>query len=427
MGMKITRRKILAGSAALVTAAIIVNRPADASGPRDPYFLDMQKALKAADIAQPTLVVDRARLNANIDQLMSDLPPGMGYRIVAKSLPSTELLQHVRTRTKTDRLMTFNLPMLMTLSETMPTASQLIGKPFPAQAAQNYLEKLPVEYAEATQNVQWLIDTPERLAKYQAIGEAAGSIMPINIELDVGLHRGGMKPGSELDAMLKTIKASNNLKFAGFMGYEPHVAKIPVIMGWQARVKNEAWNIYRAAINNAQSVFGQDVPETMTRNAAGSPTYRLYKDTGIANEISAGSALVKPVDFDTELLRDFQPASFVATPVIKSSKDMQTAGLEFADGLKNAYDPNLAQSVFIHGGHWLAAPVDPPGLRLNSTFGRSSNQELLNAGASADIAPDDFVFLRPTQSEAVFLQFGDIAVYENGQIVEKWSVFPASA
>tara|TARA_R110002124_G_scaffold133263_2_gene295901 strand:- start:277 stop:987 length:711 start_codon:yes stop_codon:yes gene_type:complete len=236
-----------------------------------------------------------------------------------------------------------------------------------------------------------------------------------------------MKPGSELDAMLKTIKASNNLKFAGFMGYEPHVAKIPVIMGWQARVKNEAWNIYRAAINNAQSVFGQDVPETMTRNAAGSPTYRLYKDTGIANEISAGSALVKPVDFDTELLRDFQPASFVATPVIKSSKDMQTAGLEFADGLKNAYDPNLAQSVFIHGGHWLAAPVDPPGLRLNSTFGRSSNQELLNAGASADIAPDDFVFLRPTQSEAVFLQFGDIAVYENGQIVEKWSVFPASA
>ena len=41
--------------------------------------------------------------------------------------------------------------------------------------------------------------------------------------------------------------------------------------------------------------------------------------------------------------------------------------------------------------------------------------------------PDDFVFLRPTQSEAVLQQFGDIAVYENGRITEMWPVFPAQA
>jgi len=38
---------------------------------------------------------------------------------------------------------------------------------------------------------------------------------------------------------------------------------------------------------------------------------------------------------------------------------------------------------------------------------------------------DDFVFLRPTQSESVFLQFGDIWVYENGAITERWPIISA--
>jgi D-serine deaminase-like pyridoxal phosphate-dependent protein len=102
-------------------------------------------------------------------------------------------------------------------------------------------------------------------------------------------------------------------------------------------------------------------------------------------------------------------------------------GLEFADNTKRAWDPNYSKTIFIYGGHWLADPVDPPGLEYNSTFGRSSNQEMLNGGPELQIAPDEFVFLRPHQSEAVFLQFGDIAVYEDGEIVDSWPVFEASA
>jgi hypothetical protein len=35
---------------------------------------------------------------------------------------------------------------------------------------------------------------------------------------------------------------------------------------------------------------------------------------------------------------------------------------------------------------------------------------------------DDFVFLRPTQSEAVLLQFGDLAVVRGERVVERWPV-----
>lgn len=102
-------------------------------------------------------------------------------------------------------------------------------------------------------------------------------------------------------------------------------------------------------------------------------------------------------------------------------------GLWVLDPLKRFLNPNLDRSIFIHGGYWKAKPVDPPGLNYNPTYGRSSNQEVLTGGPQTDIQPDDHVFLRPTQSEAVLMQFGDIAIYDKGTIVDMWSPFATSA
>ena len=323
--------------------------------------------------------------------------------------------------------MTFNQPMLSALSAAMPEASQLLGKPLPVQAARNYFDLLPAEFSDAADNIQWLIDTPERLHQYAELSGAVGRFLRLNIELDVGLHRGGFEPGAELQSVLDAIAADPNLSFAGFMGYEPHIPALPTTLGWRDKALKGAWKIYRDALDQAASTFDSETMAAITRNAAGSPTYRYYEDTNLANEISTGSCLVKPTHFDSELLEPHLPASFIATPVIKSLPTTRMPGLEFADSAKRAWDPNYSKTVFIYGGHWLADPVDPPGLAYNSTFGRSSNQEMLNGGPDLEIAADEFVFLRPHQSEAVFLQFGDIAVYEDGEIVDYWPVFEASA
>ncbi len=424
-----SRRNLLisGGALAAIGTAILMTRPDDKSGARDPYFMDLQGALSRAGIAWPTLVIDRARLNANIDTLISHLPKGMGYRIVAKSLPSLGLLSHIRKRANTDRLMTFNGSMLLELSQTMPDASQLLGKPLPVTAAAHYFDQLPAEASHAADQIQWLIDTPLRLSQYAELATRLGRTLAINLELDVGLHRGGFEPGEALNAALRLLADAPNLSFSGFMGYEPHIPALPEALGWRDKAKQGAWNIYNAALAQAVNVFGEAAVAACTRNAAGSPTYRYYQSTDIANEVSAGSCLVKPTHFDTDLLSPHQPASFIATPVIKSAETTRMPGLEFADGAAQAWDPNSKKSIFIHGGHWLADPVDPPGLTYNKTFGRSSNQEMLNAGPGLNITPDEFVFFRPHQSEAVFLQFGDIAVYENGDIVDMWPVFQASA
>ncbi len=425
---RISRRTLMIGGAvATAGVAVLMTKPSDKSGPRDSYFLEMQAALTAAGIARPTLVIDKSRLEQNVRTLKSHLPAGMGYRIVAKSLPSLPLLAFIRDLSGTDRLMTFNQPMLSLLSVEMPEADQLLGKPFPAAAARRYFETLPAEHSAAADHIQWLIDTPERLSQYAALAVEAGRTLRIVLELDVGLHRGGFEPGPALGAAITAIQQDPNLTFAGFMGYEPHIPSLPEAFGWRDRALKGAWNIYAGALDQARDLIGADAMAGLTRNAAGSPTYRYYQTLDIASEVSAGSCLVKPTHFDTELLAPHQPASFIATPVIKSFETTRMPGLEFADGATAAWNPNSRKTVFIHGGHWLAEPVDPPGLEYNKTFGRSSNQEMLNGGPELSIRPDEFVFLRPQQSEAVFLQFGDIAVYDNGAIVDTWPTFPVSA
>jgi len=391
---------------------------------RDPYFNSLDQALKSAAIYKPSLIIDLDRLDQNIETLLADLPEGMAYRIVAKSLPIPQLLAHIRKKTGTDRLMTFNLPMLLDLARTMPEASQLLGKPLPAAAFKDFLSNAS---SGSMDNIYWLIDTPERLAEYSDIAQNLGQPINIVFELDVGLHRGGFDMGESLRTALVDIKKSNVMRFQGFMGYEPHLASIPTALGWRNRAKRGAWDIYTGANDLAREIFGDTYTDNILRNVAGSPTYRLYKDTSIGNEVSIGSALVKPTDFDTELLEAFVPACFIATPVLKATGATRLPGLEFAEGINRIVSPDSAQTFFTHGGKWMATPVDPPNLKYNKVFGRSSNQEMLNGPADIKLKPDDFIFLRPHQSEAVLLQFGDIVVLRGVKVIDHWPTFRISA
>ncbi|MEN8720773.1 MAG: hypothetical protein ABF296_10985, partial [Oceanococcaceae bacterium] len=63
----------------------------------------------------------------------------------------------------------------------------------------------------------------------------------------------------------------------------------------------------------------------------------------------------------------------------------------------------------------------------NPLYGHSTNQEMLNGSAKVALDVDDYVFYRPTQSEFVMLQFGDILAVRRGEIESVWPVLPQSA
>lgn len=390
------------------------------------YFSKVQKALKAAGLAEPVMLVDRQKLDNNIKQLKRMLPKAMAYRIVAKSLPSAALLAHIADKAGTDRLMSFNREMTAQILQAIPKADQLLGKPLPVAAVNGLFDTLSAAKGkQAAQRVQWLVDTPQRLRQYEALATKLRLKLRINLEIDVGLHRGGMMPGAALDEALAILASSKHLQLSGYLGYEPHLTKIPNLGGWRRRAKKGAETAYAQALEQGRAHFSGAHIDTMVRNMAGSPTFGLYKDTALANELAAGSALVKPSDFDLPILKEFQAAAFIATPALKVSQEVRLPALEYAN--KMLGKPKSGTGIFIHGGYWMADAVWPKGLKTGSLFGRSSNQEFLLGPKKLPLAVDDFVFLRPTQSEAIFLQFPKIVVFDGRRIADIWQPLPVSA
>lgn len=412
------RRTVLIGGVALAGAGLIALRPAQGGGMHDAYFAGLQAALQRAGLMRPVLVIDRQRLAANITAIRSRVEAGrLPLRVVAKSLPAPGLLGAVMDGMASNRLMVFSAEMLLQLLPLYPRADYLMGKPLPAAEFARVIDRAG---AEAAASIQWLIDTPERLAAYGAIARARGLAWRANLEIDIGLHRGGFADPGVATAVAKAA-ASQGATIAGLMGYDPHVPKMPDPDGAFA----SAQQAYRAMIG-ALGAAGLD-PAGLTLNSAGSPTFARHCAGTVANEVSVGSAFVKPGDFDYDDLAALQPAAFIATPVIKASADQDLPGLAALSGPLHWWDRNTQRGFFIHGGHWLAKPVSPPGLEYSRLFGRSSNQELLTGSRQVELKVDDHVFLRPNQSEALFLQFGDIVLFDGGEIAGSWPTLPISA
>lgn len=413
-------------------AAALALRPREKGGAHDAYFLSLQAALKRAGLLRPTLVIDRRRLAHNLDRLKSHLPANQHYRIVAKSLPSLGLIREVRAATGSDRLMVFEQPFLNFIAREMSDAQVLMGKPMPVGAAQRFFDRHPPGEFDTGRQVEWLIDTPRRLAEYRELARArlntSGAVMRLNLELDVGLHRGGFRSAQDVAEAIRGIGAEPALAYAGFMGYEAHASKMPGFLGGPRAALDRAWKFYAECVDVARVELGQRYKrEALTLNAGGSSTYQLYDESAPCNELAMGSGLVMPTDFDKPSLADHLPASFIATPVLKALERTELPGLESMTGALRAWDANTARAFYLYGGYWLADPVSPPGLQRNAIWGHSTNQDLLNGSEAVRLGVDDFVFFRPHQSEFVFLQFGDLAVFDGAEIVETWPVVPAGA
>jgi D-serine deaminase-like pyridoxal phosphate-dependent protein len=421
--MPLTRRHWLLGGTATALVAAGLARPADHGGAHDAYFHGLASALAPLP-AQPTLVIDRARLKANLAAIRQRAQHPL--RVVVKSLPSLGLIDAALADWRSDRVMVFNAPQLALVATERPAVQMLLGKPLPASAAAWVLDTVPGE-RRAAERIEWLVDGVERLAAYRKLARAKNLALRINVEIDVGLHRGGVEHEAAFAPLLEMLRSEPLLRFAGLMGYDAHLAAIPDLPGARSGAQAEAARRYAALLALArQRLPAPEKPWTL--NAAGSPTFHLHDAASSANELSVGSAALKPSDFDKPSLAALQPAAFIATPVLKDLGDFRLPrGVEWIAAAARAWDVNQRRAFAMHGGHWLADPVSPPGVRPSGLYGPSSNQQVLVASPSTALAPGDWLFLRPRQSEAVLLQFGDLVVVDEGRIVERWPVFPASA
>ena len=379
------------------------------------YFTALGALLRDIGSGIPRLVVDLDRLDANIERLLEMQSPE-SLRFVAKSLPSPELLAHLFSRTGHERLMVFHLPFLLQIVEAFPQADILMGKPMPFAAMRRFYADRPGNGFDDVAQLQWLADTRERLLKFVELSRDLGRPITVSIELDIGMHRGGIDRRRSLADLLDTIRDHRDeLRLAGFMGYDAHVPKAP----WPYSVSaasNKARNRYGAYLEYAWANYPDLEDGNWCVNGAGSPTIAMHGEDSPLNDYSVGSALVKPTSFDLSSLQTFEPAAWIAAPVLKRLPGVRIPYIE-------KLPSGGRDTLFIYGGKWMAKPSYPEGLKENAAYGISSNQQMLTVPSSSDIAVDDYVFLRPMQSEAVMLQFGDLCIVRGAGHVADWPVF----
>ncbi|TPJ74933.1 alanine racemase [Mesorhizobium sp. B2-7-1] len=373
------------------------------------YFAALSEALRAADIFRPCLVLDRDRLDRNIALVKDRLAPGLGVRLVDKSLPCLPLLSHIARALGTNRFMTFHPPVSQAVLDAFPEGDLLYGKPMPVGAAKAALTRGGAGWWS---RVCWLIDTSERLAEYGALAAALDTELRFAFEVDVGLHRGGFAD----PAQIKALTIPERLHCEGLMAYEAHAPEIPGLFGGATKA------LKQASAKAAEFVAALEPDQRRILNIGGSKTALLH-GAAVANEVSMGSAFVLPKDFDTPGLDGLQPAAFITTPILKTG-DALLPGPAWLSTALQALGLFPRKGCYLYGGKWMAEPVFPEGMKPNGLMGLSSNQQFMGLPARVDVKPGDYAFLRPTQSEAVLQHFGAIAVFAGGRIVEFWPVLP---
>lgn len=421
------RRNFVLGTLGAGAAALWWAKPADRGAPYTPYFRALNAELKRNGPMEPVLVIDLDRLDANIDRVAATLRgAGKHYRIVEKSLPSPKLIDYVARRAQTDRLMSFHQPFLNHDAEFFPGFDVLMGKPLPVRAAAQFYRTLKGPFDPARQ-LQWLCDTSQRLREYAELARGQGTKIRANLEIDVGLHRGGARDNGDVKAMLDVIAAHpEQLEFSGFMGYDAHVGMgVPGILGSAQELLDKAMARYQGFVDFTRREFAALWREDLTLNAGGSPSYTLHAGERLSNDISTGTALLKPTHYDLDTLKAHVPAAFIATPVLKKIGSIELPALDGRSKLFSWWDPNQRETFFVYGGWWRADYESPTGLQFNELFGHSANQEIVNASPAVGLEVGDQVFLRPQISESVLLEFGDLVILRGGRIIDRWPVFSA--
>jgi D-serine deaminase-like pyridoxal phosphate-dependent protein len=392
------------------------------------YFTKLNQSLRAQERAIPSLLIDLDQLDHNIAVVQRQLKTGADLRLVVKSLPSPDLLHYVMERTGCHKLMVFHQPFLSDLAQYFDdSVDVLLGKPMPERTVRYYYTHF-AENANTRfdpyRQVQWLADSPKRLQEYALLAAEMGQKLRINLEIDTGLHRGGFATPAEFRAALQILtQQQRSLVLTGLMGYDPQVVKLPRWLSSPAKALAKANQIYREFIQIIREEFPALWREDLTFNGAGSPTFGLHQNSDSPlNDVAVGSAFVKPTTFDISTLADFQSACWIATPVLKKMQGTKLPGLGQLPHWLEAVFPILGASYFIYGGYWKADYCYPPDIRINPLFGASTNQSMLNTSGQYPLEVDDFVFLRPWQSEFVFLQFGRILTIRNGEVSGEWGL-----
>lgn len=384
-------------------------------GAHDPYFARWEALLQRDSDGVPSLVLDLARAQKNAQRVRALWPARHAARLAVKSLPCVPLLRTLAAALETERFMVFHPAHVRPTLDAFSSGDLLFGKPVPTRAVERALAQLS---AHEIKQVRWLADTPSRARELSSLARSQGVELRVALEIDVGLHRGGASSLDEIQSFRDCFAPGSGLQFAGLMGYDGHLGRIPWPLQRIERSHARSMQRYRAHVE-AVDALGWSWNDCV-RNAGGSLSFMEYRETDPTDELTIGSALVKPAHFDDKRLAELECALWIATPVLKRVERFEPPDTEWLAALVPLVKGLRGAGVYLFGGRFHGQPESPKGMVANLALGDSANQALYQLDRSTPLAIDDWVFFRPHESEATMDTLSHVLVSDGERRFERW-------
>ena len=179
-------------------------------------------------------------------------------------------------------------------------------------------------------------DNPGNVDALAAAAAAAGRVLRITVDLDMGRHRTGVPGAAEGVALARRIAASPGLEFAGITAYAGHVQHVEDFA--ERRRRTMEANARVVALREGLEEAGLGRPLI---SGAGTGSHAIDGDGGLFTELQVGSYIFTDVEYDAVALREdaskpFEAALFVQSTVVSNNADgfvTTDAGLKrFATG-----------------------------------------------------------------------------------------------
>ncbi len=165
------------------------------------------------------------------------------------------------------------------------------------------------------------VESSANAADLSNAAQAVGSTIRVLIEVDVGMHRCGVKSVEEALALAQVLINSPGLEFEGIMGYEGHVVLLP-----EFEVSESNCIESMQVLISVKEILEKNGIEVGIVSAGGTGTYNIAGAYPGITEIQGGSYIVMDAKYHS-VLQDFECALTLLTTVT-SRPDKETAILD---------------------------------------------------------------------------------------------------
>jgi D-serine deaminase-like pyridoxal phosphate-dependent protein len=374
----------------------------------------------------PAALVDLDAFERNVDALADGIRRGgKRLRLASKSLRVPELLRRARARAGAVvvGVMTY------TAAETAFLAGAgwsdlLLAYPTAAPADAAHLAAANAGGATAAV----VVDDVEQLGPLATAARAAGTEIPVVVEVDVSYRRAGLHVGvrrsplhdaAAVVALAARAAATPGLRFHGLMGYEAQIAGLPdasPAKRWQNPILRQLKRVSAPAVaalraECVERLRARGLPPKIV-NGAGTGNAAAASDDPALDEVTVGSGFLCGHLFDHYAGLRLAPALFFALQAVRRP----------APGM-----------VTCHGGGYIASGAagpdrlprvaEPEGATLLPLEGAGEVQTPVRMPPGVDVRLGDPILFRPAKSGELAEHFAEYLLVRGDAVEDRAATY----